>query len=45
MICGLCHLMHHEEHNYKLLKKMGIETKAEFQSLLNDVRYGEIKLL
>jgi len=41
MICSLCHLLHYKKHNFKDLSSMATETKAEFQTLLIKIRYGE----
>ncbi|KAL4104933.1 hypothetical protein QTP88_020209 [Uroleucon formosanum] len=38
MICPLCHLNFHQEHNFKLLSTMSDETYAKLQTLLTVVR-------
>ncbi|XP_008185139.2 E3 ubiquitin-protein ligase TRIM33 [Acyrthosiphon pisum] len=37
MLCPLCHLNFHQQHDFKLLSNMAVETKAELQTLLTDI--------
>ncbi|XP_060859176.1 uncharacterized protein LOC132936460 [Metopolophium dirhodum] len=37
MLCAICHLNFHQKHEFNLLSTMAVETKAELQTLLNDI--------
>ncbi|CAI6353098.1 unnamed protein product [Macrosiphum euphorbiae] len=38
LLCPLCHLNFHQKHDFNLLSTMAVETKAELQTLLTDIR-------